>query len=348
MELGNKIKQLRNKFSLTQEQLADELGISAQSVSKWENSIAMPDITLLPKIAERFGVSIDELFDLTVEQKLNRIENRMDVEEELPHDVFWEYEEFLKEQMGKEEYKLRATTLIANLYGNTMRALAKKTSKYAREAIRLDPAKKNCQWLLNMAEGHYIWDWNLSNHNGAIEFYKDVIANDKIEPHTSLPYYYLLDNLIADHRVDEAEKYLAEFAKLPSANKVMVDVYPAYIALARYDEKKADEIMENLVKKDGKNSDALFEVAQYYARKCDYKKAIECYELSYEYDQKKPRYIDAPHAIAEIYEIMGDYKMAAKSYERIVESQRNEWGMTEEWELKDAEKELERLRALAK
>ena len=66
MEIGSKIKQLRYKCGLTQEQLASRLGISAQSVSKWENAVAMPDITLLPMLAEVFGVSIDELFDLTV------------------------------------------------------------------------------------------------------------------------------------------------------------------------------------------------------------------------------------------------------------------------------------------
>ena len=65
MELGKKIRQLRFKASLTQEQLADKLGIGAQSVSKWENGLAMPDITALPLLAEIFGVSIDELFDLT-------------------------------------------------------------------------------------------------------------------------------------------------------------------------------------------------------------------------------------------------------------------------------------------
>ena len=59
MEIGNKIKQLRYKTSLTQEQLADRLGISAQAVSKWENSVSMPDITFLPDLAEIFGVSID-------------------------------------------------------------------------------------------------------------------------------------------------------------------------------------------------------------------------------------------------------------------------------------------------
>ena len=84
MELGKKIRQLRFKACLTQEQLAEKLGIGPQSVSKWENAVAMPDITTLPLLAEIFGVSIDELFDLSNEQRLNRIENCMDMEADLP------------------------------------------------------------------------------------------------------------------------------------------------------------------------------------------------------------------------------------------------------------------------
>ena len=42
MELGKKIRQYRFKAGLTQEQLAEKLGIGAQSVSKWENAVAMP------------------------------------------------------------------------------------------------------------------------------------------------------------------------------------------------------------------------------------------------------------------------------------------------------------------
>ena len=44
MDIGKKIKALRTKSKLTQEQLADRLGINAQSVSKWENSVTMPGI----------------------------------------------------------------------------------------------------------------------------------------------------------------------------------------------------------------------------------------------------------------------------------------------------------------
>ena len=148
MELGKKIKQLRFKASLTQEQLAESVGVSAQAVSKWENSAAMPDITLLPKLAEIFGVSIDDLFDLSVEQRLNRIENRMDREDELPQDVFREYEDFLKAQLDDEKHQKRARSLIACLYWHRMNAAAEKASRYAREAIRRDPGEKDCQWIL--------------------------------------------------------------------------------------------------------------------------------------------------------------------------------------------------------
>jgi len=48
-------------LELTQEQLAEKLGITAQAVSKWENDISCPDISILPKLADIFGVTIDEL-----------------------------------------------------------------------------------------------------------------------------------------------------------------------------------------------------------------------------------------------------------------------------------------------
>ena len=48
LSIGNKIKALRKEHGITQEQLADSIGISFQAVSKWENNIALPDITLVP------------------------------------------------------------------------------------------------------------------------------------------------------------------------------------------------------------------------------------------------------------------------------------------------------------
>lgn len=64
MNLGEKINELRKKNSMTQETLADAIGVTAQAVSKWERGVANPDLYLIPALAELFGVTADELLGL--------------------------------------------------------------------------------------------------------------------------------------------------------------------------------------------------------------------------------------------------------------------------------------------
>lgn len=52
LSIGNKIRALRRERGITQEQLAASIGITFQAVSKWENDIALPDITLVPALRE--------------------------------------------------------------------------------------------------------------------------------------------------------------------------------------------------------------------------------------------------------------------------------------------------------
>lgn len=63
MQIGKNIKRLRQNKGVTQEQLAEAVHLSAQAVSKWENDTALPDITVLPLLADYFGVTIDEIMD---------------------------------------------------------------------------------------------------------------------------------------------------------------------------------------------------------------------------------------------------------------------------------------------
>ena len=146
-----------------------------------------------------------------------------------------------------------------------------------------------------------------------------------------LPYYYLIDNLLADNRTAEAEKYLAELSRLPSATPVLVDVYPAYIALGKYDVEKADKIIKEYVDNHPDNGGYLFEAAQYYARKCDYEKAIDLYERSWAAEAgKKPRFWDALQGIATIHKIVGRIDEAEKTYDRILHCLQTEWGYSED------------------
>jgi transcriptional regulator with XRE-family HTH domain len=59
--LGKRIVQHRKRLGLTQDQLAEKLGVTAQAVSKWENDQSCPDINMLPRLAELFGITTDQL-----------------------------------------------------------------------------------------------------------------------------------------------------------------------------------------------------------------------------------------------------------------------------------------------
>ena len=61
MTIGKRIGLLRRQKGMTQEELATQMGVSPQAVSKWENDQTCPDITALPKLARFLGVSVDEL-----------------------------------------------------------------------------------------------------------------------------------------------------------------------------------------------------------------------------------------------------------------------------------------------
>jgi len=62
--IGENIKRLRRERDMTQEELAEQLGVSFQSVSRWENDTCYPDMELIPEIAAFFGVTADELMGL--------------------------------------------------------------------------------------------------------------------------------------------------------------------------------------------------------------------------------------------------------------------------------------------
>ncbi len=82
MNIGNKIKELRLKKRITQEELADNLGVSPKAISRWENQATFPDITLLPEIAYYFGITTDELLGYKLSE---REQDLADIKKEMEH-----------------------------------------------------------------------------------------------------------------------------------------------------------------------------------------------------------------------------------------------------------------------
>jgi transcriptional regulator with XRE-family HTH domain len=61
LNLGKKIRELRHRDGITQETLAEVLGVTSQAVSRWESMTSYPDMEIVPSIANYFDISIDEL-----------------------------------------------------------------------------------------------------------------------------------------------------------------------------------------------------------------------------------------------------------------------------------------------
>ncbi len=113
MELNKTICALRTEKGYTQERLAEMLGVSTAAVSKWERANAYPDITLLPEIAEIFGVSVDYLlgYDVRMQKSVSEIvEDANRLRKELKGD---EAEQLIKQTLARYPNDLRLTFELA-------------------------------------------------------------------------------------------------------------------------------------------------------------------------------------------------------------------------------------------
>ena len=102
MSLGSTIKRLRRERDLTQEQLAEYLGITSRAVSQWECDRTAPDLSQLPALCHIFGVSSDALLGIDIEKNHEEIKNYLDAARSLCHRGKWEeYTAILREANKK-------------------------------------------------------------------------------------------------------------------------------------------------------------------------------------------------------------------------------------------------------
>ena len=100
LQIGEKIKTLRKQKNISQEVFAGYLGVTFQAVSKWENGITLPDVTLIPALASFFGVSTDELFDFNLYETEKRVEEIV-----CEHSRYWNTDKKKAEQIIRDGLK---------------------------------------------------------------------------------------------------------------------------------------------------------------------------------------------------------------------------------------------------
>ena len=218
--------------------MAQHLKITSQAVSKWERGTALPDIGMFPALSAYFGVSIDELFSMSDETRMERIQNMLwEVRFCNPADI--ENERlFLIEKARREPENSEPYELLANLELHLAKEHCSMAEEYALEAMSRNPASgKGIAALANAMGGRHV-DPRNNTHNALIDRYKRHIAR---YPRAENTYSWLIEQLLDDGRLDEAHKYFDAYAELDDGYYMLM--LRIKLTFARGERQTANELL---------------------------------------------------------------------------------------------------------
>ena len=338
MELGNQIKSLRLSKGLTQEALAEQLGVTAQAVSKWERNAALPDIGMLPQLSVLFGVTIDQLFAIPDEDRLDRIQNMLWDERVLDPVLVEREKAFLLEKARREPENGRPHELLADMENHLAEEHRALAAEYAKEALRRDPVRKGAHDELVNSMGGKLADWCYANHRELIRWYQDFLEKN---PDNRGGYMWLLDQLIDDGRLEEARTWLERMA--PVDGTFRTPLYRGLIAWAAGERQEAMALWEQMCRDWPEDWLVWYSMGDAMARTGQYGRAEEHYRKCFEL-QPAPRYADSLESIAQVRELAGDVPGAIAVLEEEITLLAGEWDTTTGETVDKVRREIDRLR----
>ena len=318
--MGNVIRRLRTEHSVTQEELAAHLGISFQAVSKWETGTTMPDITLLPRLAAFFGVRIDELFSVTHEDELERIDNML--RREAMTDANYAYAKRVLDRILEENRQdTGAMKRYANVYLAKTNTDLLAAGRLLEKAMELTPLDEEVYSLYRAVRGGGEYE----QHSGNDWFIRVCEPYARKYPQNSNLYRMLIEAMISKKYFDRAEELLSAVS-FEGENRYMKEILLGDILLAKGEEQKARETWNGIPKDDWLGQS---EAGERFNRLNDYDKAIECFNNAYS-AQPAPHKLDMVYSLAFLYKKLGRYAEAKRAWKLIAETLITEYGMTEE------------------
>lgn len=176
------LKRLRLSKSLTQEQAAERLGVSAQSVSRWECGTTLPDVMLLPKIAEVYCVTVDDLYKETsvaYDNYAQRLGSVFEATREV-EDFFRADQEYRK-LLRSGTYSTEDLRLYGILYQYMMQVCIEKTTELFDRVIQKGPEENpDTYWLTKRQKIYFLSQIgrdqeNLEEYRAAVDSGSDDI-----------------------------------------------------------------------------------------------------------------------------------------------------------------------------
>ena len=337
MEMGKEIRRLRNDRGITQEALAAALNVTAQTVSKWECGNSIPDVQLLPEIAVFFGVSIDQLFAMSPEQQMERIENRIYDRGLFPEAEQRQLEQQLRAFAENPAHQGQAELLLTKLYNNQAEQYRLLAVEHGKIAVEKTGGDRDALSELGNAWGSYIPDWNIRNHHALIAWLGDYCRND---PQNRAAQMWLLDNLIDDRRLDEAREWLEKFSVLDHSFRT--PMYRFLIAQAAGEQAEAEKQLQALEAMAESEWCCASTLGDIYTQRQEYDRAIDWYRKGQEL-QPAPKFTDSAMCIAHICEIRGDKAGAIAAYREQLRLMREDWGIVSGEERDAVERAIQKL-----
>lgn len=323
MEFGANLRTLRQQYSMSPDDLANALGITAQLVENWENDINLPDIYALPRIAAAFGVTIDQLFAFSDDEFMARV--RSAISKNIPMDdyVFRRNADFLAAKRAADPLNAAVRIMAAQQHTHRARSDLLAAAVCAREALEITPDDPAAWAALAYAEGAKSGDEWLDENTALTDYLREFLQE---HPNNLRARRLLVENLISDFRCDEAEDYIEDFARIPGS-EYLAFIYSGDIALLRGERRMAIQEWENAVKHYPFSWRAHAAFAGRLRRLGLNNRALKEYDRAYE-AQRAPRQIEPLISRAQIMERMGDMDEAAEERRRIIRELAENFGVT--------------------
>lgn len=340
MNIGNQIKTLRIRKGVTQDAVAKHFNITAQAVSKWECGQSVPDIGMLPGLSAYFGVTIDELFALSDETRMERIRNMLYDVRFINHADAGNERRFLLEKARREPNNNEVYELLANLELHMAGGHKERAAEYAMEAIARDPHSAHAFTALAHAMGGRHVDPRNNLHNALISHYQSHLAK---YPEAVDCYAWLIAQLIDDRRLQEARHFCDRMEQYDDG--YYVTVHRIKIALAENEIESAKLMWTKMGEDYPHNWSVWHWIGDFQAQTGDYESAKRSYRISFGLMQP-PHYTDPLDSLAKVCEMDGDIAgaIAARTYE--LEIGAGEWNDTAGESVDSIRREIARLEGL--
>lgn len=194
VNLGESLKRLRHEKELTQEALAEILGVSFQSVSRWERGESYPDITLLPVISSFFGVTVDGLLGINEALNEEKIKGYLELYDAMKlkdiQRVYNEYKKAAREFPSDFRIQIRYMQLLqeAGIFGNSFELIA--SGEYKKLSAEISRIYGNIQslctddsiriWSKRVMISHLTWKYYcICNEEGKYQVYEEYLNQAK-------------------------------------------------------------------------------------------------------------------------------------------------------------------------